>query len=44
VVVELIAYVFDLLLNKEGVTSRVWSLPLREAGLEPKLFPVSFIK
>ena len=25
-------------------TSRVWSLPLREAGLEPKLFPVSFME
>lgn len=42
-VVEFVGDVLDLLLGGEGSTSRVWSLPLREAGLEPKLLPVSFI-
>ena len=42
-VVELVRDVLDLVLNREGVTSRVCSLPLREAGLDPKEFPVSFI-
>lgn len=43
-VVEFVRDVFDLRLNEGGCTSRVWSLPLSEAGLLPKLFPVSFIK
>lgn len=42
-VVEFIGDVFDLLLDQEWSTSRVWSLPLSEAGLDPKLLPVSFI-
>jgi hypothetical protein len=44
VVVEFVADIFDLLLGERGVTSSVWSLPLREAGLEPKLLPVSFME
>jgi len=43
-IVELVGDVFDLLLLHARVTSRVCSLPLREAGLEPKLFPVWSIK
>jgi hypothetical protein len=42
-VVQLLGNVFDLLLGYYESTSRVWSLPLREAGLDPKLWPVSFI-
>ena len=42
-IVELVRDVLDLLLGEGRSTSRVCSLPLREAGLEPKLFPVSFI-
>lgn len=42
-VVEFIGDVFDLCLNGGVSTSKVWSFPLREAGLEPKLLPVSFI-
>ena len=44
VVVELIGDALDLILDEGGNTSRVWSLPLREAGLDPKLFPVSFME
>lgn len=44
VVVELVGDVFDLVLSGGDGTSRVWSLPLREAGLDPKLFPVSFME
>jgi hypothetical protein len=43
VVVELVRDVLDLALTKAGRTSRVCSLPFNEAGLEPKLLPVSFI-
>lgn len=39
-VVELVGDVFDLLLDEGTSTSSVCSLPLREAGLEPKLLPV----
>lgn len=39
-VVELAGDVLDLLLGQGGSTSSVCSLPLREAGLEPKLLPV----
>jgi len=42
-VVELVGDVFDLLLGHMISTSRVCSFPLREAGFEPKLFPVSFM-
>ena len=44
VVVELIGDALDLVLDGGENTSRVWSLPLREAGLDPKLFPVSFME
>lgn len=40
VVVQLVRDVLDLLLSRLIDTSSVCSLPLREAGLEPKLFPV----
>ena len=40
-VVEFIGNVLDLLLGKMGVTSRVWSLPLSEAGLLLKDWEVS---
>ena len=39
-IIEFVADVLDLLLGVEGSTSSVCSLPLRDAGLEPKLFPV----
>ena len=42
-IVELITDIFDLLLSEGRCTSNVCNLPLREAGLEPKLLPVSFI-
>jgi len=44
VVVELVGDVLDLVLNGMMATSRVCSLPLREAGLDPKLLPVSFME
>lgn len=43
VVVEFVRDVFDLGLSGGAITSRVCSFPLREAGLDPKLLPVSFM-
>ncbi len=43
-VVEFVGDIFDLLLNGERGTSRVCSFPLSEAGLLPKLLPVSFMQ
>ena len=40
VIIQLVADVLDLLLRWEGSTSSVCSLPLSDAGFEPKLFPV----
>jgi len=40
VIIELVGDVFDLLLDELTSTSRVCSLPFREAGFEPKLLPV----
>jgi hypothetical protein len=42
-IVEFIGNIFDLLLHRKQHTSRVCSLPLREAGFDPKELPVSFI-
>lgn len=42
-VVELVGDVFDLSLSCGLSTYKVCSFPLREAGLEPKLLPVSFM-
>lgn len=42
-VVEFVGNVLDLGLSLTPSTYKVWSFPLREAGLEPKLLPVSFI-
>ena len=39
-IIQLVADVLDLLLRWEGSTSSVCSLPLSDAGFEPKLFPV----
>ena len=44
VIIKLVRYIFDLLLDRLRGTYKVWSLPLREAGLEPKLLPVWSIK
>lgn len=41
VVIELIGDVFYLLLDQDTLTSRVCSLPFRDAGLFAKLCPVS---
>jgi hypothetical protein len=40
VIIKLIRYIFDLLLDDQKGTSKVCSLPLREAGFDPKLLPV----
>ena len=43
-IIKFVGDIFDLLLGERGSTSRVCNLPLSEAGLDPKLLPVSFIK
>jgi len=43
VVVQFVGDVLDLLLSGSLSTSRVCNFPFREAGFDPKLFPVSFI-